>query len=328
MSTKKRFSIAPDLANGIRNTIQSASTNSGQLHYDMMSVNVIEPDPHNPRSLSITRDDIRQGNIKNALALKDFEAIKELAESIKRIGIRNAIEVYKDGEKYRIICGERRYLAAILAGQDYVPARISQKPDEFKLRYIQWVENINREDLSLFDKYNNLQAMATAYDKSAGVSITAQKLIEILGVSSTHAYRYFALMNASADVIALVQQGKLTNLKVIEELAAIKDPERRAALLDSIRDEERALVSLSKYKDLVSQSTKKKAAALANLKVPHSAFARTLYELILASPELADYQTKWRHQHIDWSSSRAVTQAFKKLFSTIEKACCVEENMA
>jgi hypothetical protein len=61
MSTKKRFSIAPDLASGIRNTIQSASTNQGQLHYDMMSLDAIEPDPENPRKLSLSRDEIING---------------------------------------------------------------------------------------------------------------------------------------------------------------------------------------------------------------------------------------------------------------------------
>ena len=37
MSTKKRFTIAPDLASGMRSTIQSASNQSGSiaLRYDV-----------------------------------------------------------------------------------------------------------------------------------------------------------------------------------------------------------------------------------------------------------------------------------------------------
>ena len=53
MSIKKRFTIAPDLASGLRNSIQSASANLGQLHYDMMSLDIIERDPKNPRQLQL-----------------------------------------------------------------------------------------------------------------------------------------------------------------------------------------------------------------------------------------------------------------------------------
>jgi len=121
MSTKKRFSIAPDLASGIRSTIQSASTNQGNLHYDMMPLDLLEPDPNNPRKLSISREEIMNGitieSSDNQTKTKELEALKELSESIKRIGIKNAIEVYKEGARYRIVTGERRYWAALLAGQ-------------------------------------------------------------------------------------------------------------------------------------------------------------------------------------------------------------------
>src|SRR5579872_5570554 len=121
MSTKKRFTIAADLASGIRSSIQSASTNQGQMHFDMMTLDMLEPDVNNPRKLSISRNEILHGinnNDPNYNAkLKELEALEELAESIKRIGIRNPIEVYKNGANYKIITGERRYWAALLAEQ-------------------------------------------------------------------------------------------------------------------------------------------------------------------------------------------------------------------
>jgi len=146
MSTKKSFSISKGLANGLRSSVESASTNHGEsLHYDMMLIDAIEPDPNNPRKLLISKQEIINGLNKSDLdydrKAKEFNDLNDLAESIKKVGIRNAIEVYKEDNKYRIISGERRYLAAILAGQPYVPTRINQKFDEFKLRYIQWIEN-------------------------------------------------------------------------------------------------------------------------------------------------------------------------------------------
>src|SRR5207244_803234 len=125
----------------------------------------------------------------------------------------NAIEVYKDGLKYRIVTGERRYWAALLAGQKSVPVRISQKPDEFILRYTQWVENINRQDLSLWEKFTNLILIADAYEKSNQREFNEQALQSLLGISNIQAYRYFCLLKADEKIIQLVQFGKLNNLK-------------------------------------------------------------------------------------------------------------------
>ncbi len=63
--SRKRFSISDDIARGIRNTVSSVSGNSGQLHYEMMAIDVIELDPENPRKLSITMNDIKHGLAKN-----------------------------------------------------------------------------------------------------------------------------------------------------------------------------------------------------------------------------------------------------------------------
>src|SRR5690242_4064731 len=103
MSTKKRFSISADLASGLRNTVQSASTNPGQLHYDMMPLDIIERDPENPRKLLVTLNELKYGlsqsDVEYERKLRELEALQELAESIKRVGIRNAVEVYKEGQK-------------------------------------------------------------------------------------------------------------------------------------------------------------------------------------------------------------------------------------
>jgi ParB family chromosome partitioning protein len=194
MSSKKSFTIPKDLTSGIRSSIESASTNLGQLNYHMMALDKIEPDPKNPRKLLITIIDIQKGLNQSdpnyETKLKEYELLSDLAESIKKVGVRNAIEVLKMDSKYRIISGERRFLASILAGQEYIPARVNEKFDELKLRYIQWVENINRQDLSLLEKYNNLISMEQAYFQVNKSKFNIQALQEILGVSKTQAYRY------------------------------------------------------------------------------------------------------------------------------------------
>jgi ParB family chromosome partitioning protein len=332
MSTKKRFTIAPDLASGIRSTIQSASSNQGQLHYDMMSIDAIEPDSENPRKLFLSRhellNELNQNDPDYQIKLKEREALIELAESIKRIGIRNAIEVYKDGLIYRIITGERRYLAAMLAGQKTVPVRISQKPDEFNLRYTQWVENINRQDLSLWEKLNNLLLMADAYKKTQQGELSEKTLQSFLGISNIQAYRYFCLLKADETITQLVQLGKLNNLKVVQELVSMKDKGARNQILSWIATSKEEVTSLKNYREVAG----KKIISLGHLnkkqtinlgKIKNKRIAKQLLDIVLSDVRLGKYTHGFNS--IDWTSSKAISKAFKHLFDVIEKEFSVEE---
>ena len=60
----------------------------------------------------------------------DEKALQELSESIKVLGIIQPITVRKEGQKYKIISGERRYRASKLAGLKTIPAYIRLVNDQ------------------------------------------------------------------------------------------------------------------------------------------------------------------------------------------------------
>ena len=92
-------------------------------------VDLIEPNPFQPR-MSF-----------------DQEALEELAESIKTLGLIQPITVRrKDDGRYQIISGERRFRACRLSGMDMVPAYIRDTNDQGMLE-MAIVENIQRENL-------------------------------------------------------------------------------------------------------------------------------------------------------------------------------------
>ena len=92
-------------------------------------VSMIEPNPYQPR-MSF-----------------DQEALEELAESIKTLGLIQPITVRrKDYGRYQIISGERRFRACQLSGMDMVPAYIRDTNDQGMLE-MAIVENIQRENL-------------------------------------------------------------------------------------------------------------------------------------------------------------------------------------
>ena len=92
-------------------------------------VDQITPNPYQPRSEF------------------DAEALEELADSIRTLGIIQPVTLRQTGPgSYQIISGERRYRAALAAGLTHVPAYIRQADDAAMLE-MAIVENIQREDL-------------------------------------------------------------------------------------------------------------------------------------------------------------------------------------
>ncbi len=92
-------------------------------------VGMIEPNPFQPR------------------ATFDPDALEELADSIRTLGLIQPITVRKVGNgRYQIISGERRFRASKLAGMDMVPAFIRDADDQGMLE-MALVENVQRQDL-------------------------------------------------------------------------------------------------------------------------------------------------------------------------------------
>lgn len=84
---------------------------------------------------------------------RDFneEAMQELADSIKELGVIQPITLRKmeDGT-YQIIAGERRFRASQLAGKTTIPAYIVKADDEDTME-MALIENIQREDLNALE---------------------------------------------------------------------------------------------------------------------------------------------------------------------------------
>ena len=92
-------------------------------------VDMIEPNPYQPRMTF------------------DQEALEELSESIKTLGLIQPITVRKKQDGiYQIISGERRFRASRLAGFTMIPAYIRDATDQGMLE-MAIVENIQRENL-------------------------------------------------------------------------------------------------------------------------------------------------------------------------------------
>ena len=109
-------------------------------------VNVEQPQQGTADILRIPVDMIEPNPFQPRMSF-DQEALEELAESIKTLGLIQPITVRrKDDGRYQIISGERRFRASRLSGMDMIPAYIRDTNDQGMLE-MAIVENIQRENL-------------------------------------------------------------------------------------------------------------------------------------------------------------------------------------
>ena len=134
----------------------------------------------------------------------DEKKIDELARSIKKNGIIQPIAVRKGKKnKYEIIAGERRWLAAQRAGLHEVPVILLDLNDNQSLE-LAIIENIQREELNSIEE-------AKGYDRLIKeFNYDQVKISEFMGKSRSHIVNTLRLLNLPKEVIKLVDEGQIT----------------------------------------------------------------------------------------------------------------------
>ena len=162
-------------------------------------VDMIEPNPFQPR-MSF-----------------DQEALEELAESIRTLGLIQPITVRrKDDGRYQIISGERRFRASRLSGMDMIPAYIRDTNDQGMLE-MAIVENIQREDLDPIEVAMSYQRLIEE------CSLTQEQMAIRVGKKRASVTNYLRLLKLPAKIqhdlkVGLLSVGHAKVLLGIEDL--------------------------------------------------------------------------------------------------------------
>ncbi len=240
---KKKYSLPVGISTEISSTVDLVKNNIGTLNYKIIPLDAIEFDPNNPRDLVISRTDLPQGPSESdplyEKKLLEFESLKQTAETIKKYGVRNAVEIYKFGNSYRLIHGERRCLSSILAGKKDIPAKVlDEKPNDFDIRLLQLIENVQREDLTLKDTLGNIQQVIKEYKLhiNDAVEIDASFLESLINRSKTQCLNFLAVLNAPKDIQDKIALGEIRSLEKAAIIAKAKTSSQRDVLLKSCLD--------------------------------------------------------------------------------------------
>lgn len=191
----------------IEGTLRSEKTKS--TAFEEIEISRIVPNPKQPRSRF------------------SEQALDELADSIRTLGVIQPITVKKESDgNYMIISGERRWRASRMAGIETVPAYIREADDQSLLE-MAIVENIQRQDLNAIEVALSLQRLVDE------CHLTQDSLGERVGKKRSTVANYMRLLKLPVEV-QLALREDLISMGHARALVNVESHDKQIALLKKI----------------------------------------------------------------------------------------------
>lgn len=171
----------------------------------MLPLSLIDPNPEQPRT--------QLGNIE------------ELTASIVEKGVLEPILVrQKDGGRYEIISGERRYRAATAAGLDEIPS-IELDADDREVLEIALIENIQRKDLTAFEEAEGFLLLQQRFN------YTHERIAQVIGKSRTTITETLTINEIPDRIRAMCREAGISNKSVLVQIARAGSEEAMEAIV-------------------------------------------------------------------------------------------------
>jgi ParB family chromosome partitioning protein len=169
--------------------LQGTASAPGGNGVDEVDVDLISPNPHQPRSVF------------------DAGALTELAESIREHGIIQPLIVSRPAipgsAPYQLIAGERRLLAARQAGLRRVPVIVREATDQSSME-LALVENLQRQDLGPLEEAFAFRRLGDEFN------LTQEAVALRVGRSRSAVANSLRLLSLSDELQASLAQGQIT----------------------------------------------------------------------------------------------------------------------
>ena len=178
----------PDSASQVAESADAAGVPAeiAGAHYQEIEVSAIVPNPRQPRRSF------------------DEEALDELAESIREVGLLQPVVVRAAGPgRYELIMGERRWRACQRAGLTEIGAIVKQTQDNDLLRDA-LIENLHRQQLDPLEEAAAYQQLLDDF------GATHEELARKIGRSRPHISNTLRLLNLPPAVQKRVAAGVLS----------------------------------------------------------------------------------------------------------------------
>ena len=153
--------------------------------------------------LQIAEIVVKRGN--RLVGGMDKDGLKELAESIKAVGVLEPIIVRPTGGKppYELVVGERRLLACKILKRTTIPATI-QELDDQQVTEVRVIENLQRQDIHPLDEAAGYRELLMA-----GVGDVAEIAARV-GRSMSYVYGRLKLFDLTPEAKEFVNSGAIS----------------------------------------------------------------------------------------------------------------------
>ncbi len=133
----------------------------------------------------------------------DEESLKELAQSIESVGVIQPIVLSRNGNRYSIVVGERRFRASRMAGKTTIPAIIRDIDEDTRIKAA-LIENLQREDLNPVETALGIRSLMDKLD------LTQDEAAQIVGKSRSAVANTLRLLSLDPKVLEMLRQGQLS----------------------------------------------------------------------------------------------------------------------
>ena len=199
----------PAAGTGPAGSAESPSAPVFGAHYQEISVSAITPNPRQPRRTF------------------DEDALEELAESIRQVGLLQPVVVRAAGPgRYELVMGERRWRASQRAGLTEIGAIVKQTQDDDLLRDA-LIENMHRQQLDPLEEAAAYQQLLDDF------GATHEELARKVGRSRPHISNTLRLLNLPPAVQKRVAAGVLSAGHA-RALLSVENPEAQERLASRI----------------------------------------------------------------------------------------------
>jgi ParB family transcriptional regulator, chromosome partitioning protein len=234
--------------------------------------------------------------------------MEELAQSIKANGIIQPIVARRNGDRFQIIAGERRWRAAQLAGLRKIPCLVREVADENILE-ISLIENIQREDLNPIEE-------ATAYKRLLDtLAISQEEIAKRVGKDRSSITNALRLLRLPSEIQQMVEEEKLS-MGHARTLLSLESVEQQLSLASeiiekmlSVRETERIVKELQAE----APSDAKHQSKSTNRKDPNIVAAEQKLSKGLAAPARIRFLKEGGLIEIKFSSSEDLSRLFDLL---------------
>lgn len=175
----------------------------------------------------------------------DKDKIKELADSIKSNGLINPIQIKQVGEKYQLVCGERRLKAHQLAKIPTIKAILKKYDSEQSEMVESLIENLHRANLNSVEKENYITKLWETKKYK-----TKEELGKALGYK-----RSIILYNLnSKEIRDKIKIPKEITTRAISDTYSVKDINDKEKVLKKVADKEILSSKIREFSKVISKS--------------------------------------------------------------------------